>query len=142
MADRALYRLTYDGFRPFNTKAQDDMARVKLGDVVELKMTKVRNGGFHRLFFAMLRLISENSNPHISEAAALHYAKTAAGVGEFEPTGKGSELRFIPGSISFAAMDQVAFDAFVKSAIPPLVTRFMAGTAPEAVIREAMELAA
>jgi len=140
VTDRALYRLTYDGFRPFNTKAQDDMARVKLGDVVELKMTKVRNGGFHRLFFAMLRLISENSNPHITEAQALYLAKVGAGCGQWVDTGR-KEL-FAPDSISFAAMDQTAFDAFVKTAIPPLVARFMAGTAPEAVIREAMEFAA
>ena len=140
MTDRALYRLTYDGFRPFNTKAQNDMARVKLGDVVELKMTKVRNGGFHRLFFAMLRLISENSNPHITEEQALYLAKVGAGCGQWIDTGR--REMFAPGSISFAAMDQTAFDAFVKAAIPPLVTRFMAGTAPEAVIREAMELAA
>ena len=140
MADRALYRLTYDGFRPFNAKATEDMARVKLGDVVELRMTKVRNGGFHRLFFAMLRLISENSNPHITEEQALYLAKVGAGCGQWIDTGR--REMFCPGSISFAAMDQTAFDAFVKAAIPPLVTRFMAGTAPEAVIREAMELAA
>lgn len=140
MTDRALYRLTYDGFRPFNAKATEDMARVKLGDVVELKMTKVRNGGFHRLFFAMLRLISENSNPHITEEQALYLAKVGAGCGQWIDTGR--REMFAPGSISFAAMDQAAFDAFVKAAIPPLVTRFMAGTAPEAVIREAMELAA
>jgi hypothetical protein len=140
MADRALYRLTYDGFRPFNAKAQDETARCRLGDVVELKLTKVRNGGFHRLFFAMLRLISENSNPHISEEQALYLAKVGAGCGQWIDTGR-KEL-FAPGSISFASMDQVAFDAFVKVAIPPLVARFMAGTAPEAVICEAMELAA
>jgi len=139
MTDRALYRLTYDGFRPFNAKATEDMARVKLGDVVELRMTKVRNGGFHRLFFAMLRLISENSNPHITEEQALYLAKVGAGCGQWIDTGR--REMFCPGSISFAAMDQTAFDAFVKAAIPPLVTRFMAGTAPEAVIREAMELA-
>lgn len=140
MSDRALYRLTYDGFRPFNAKATEDMARVKLGDVVELRMTKVRNGGFHRLFFAMLRLISENSNPHITEDQALYLAKVGAGCGQWIDTGR--REMFCPGSISFAAMDQAAFDAFVKAAIPPLVTRFMAGTAPDAVIREAMELAA
>ena len=139
MTERALYRLTMDGFRPFNTKAQDETARCKLGDVVELKLTKVRNGGFHRLFFAMLRLISENSNPHITEEQALYLAKVGAGCGAWINTGR-KEL-FAPGSISFAAMDQTAFDEFVKAAIPPLVSRFMAGTAPEAVIREAMELA-
>ena len=141
MPDRALYRMTLDGFRPFNTKAQEEAARCKLGDIVELRMTKVRNGKFHRLYFAILRLISENSHPHISEVAALHFAKLATGCGEFVEDSRG-EKHFIPGSISFAAMDEAAFDEFVKASIPPLVGRFMRGTAPEAVIREAMEIAA
>jgi hypothetical protein len=138
MTDRALYRLTHDGFRPFNDKAQGDVARVKPGDVVELRMTKVRNGNFHRLFFAMLRLISENSDPHITEDQALYLAKVGAGCGQWIDTGR--REMFCPGSISFAAMDQGAFNAFVRAAIPPLVTRFMAGTAPDAVICEAMEI--
>ena len=140
MSDRALFRLTMDGFRPFNTKAQDEAARCKLGDIVEMRMVKVRNGKFHRLYFAILRLISENSNPHITEEQALYLAKVGAGCGQWVNTGR-KEL-FAPGSISFAAMDQAAFDDFVKASIPPLVARFMAGTAPEAVIREAMEIAA
>lgn len=142
MSDRHLFRFTMDGFRPFNDESQAFADRCKLGDIVELKPVRVRNGKFHRLFFAILKLISENSNPPISPKAALHYAKTAAGVGEFEPTGNGTELRFIPGSISFASMDQTAFDEFVKAAIPPLCHRFMRGTAPDAVIAEAMSLAA
>jgi hypothetical protein len=48
----------------------------------------------------------------------------------------------VPGSISFAKMDQAGFEAFVQSAIPPLVGRFMRGSAPETVINEAMALAA
>lgn len=142
MSERHLYRYTLDGFRPFNEAAQEQASKCRLGDVVELKPTRVRNGKFHRLYFAILNLISENSDPHISIAAALHYAKTAAGCGEFEPTGRGTELRFIPGSISFASMDQDAFEVFVKESIPPLVSRFMRGTAPEAVVREAMEITA
>lgn len=141
MSDRHLYRFTMDGFRPFNEKAQEQASKCKLGDIVELKPTRVRNGKFHRLYFAILKLISDNSEPHISPGAALHYAKTAAGVGEFEPTGKGSELRFIPGSISFAAMDQEAFDDFVKASIPPLCQRFLHGTAPDSVIAEAKAIA-
>ena len=138
--DRALYRLTMDGFQPFNEKAQDQASKCKLGEIVELKPTKVRNGKFHRKYFAILRLISENSNPHITEEQALHFAKVASGCGEFVIV-RGVEW-FVPGSISFAAMDQTAFDEFVKRSIPPVVTRFMNGTAPEAVIAEAMELAA
>ena len=141
MSDRPLFRLTPDGFRPYNDAAQEQVDRCKMGQVVSLNLTLVRNEKYHKLFFAILRLISDNSEPHISPKAALHYAKTAAGVGEFEPTGKGTELRFIPGSISFAKMDQQEFEAFVQASIPPLCARFMNGTAPETVIAEAMALA-
>lgn len=141
MADRHLFVFALDGFRPFNDEAQTFTARVKLGDIVELKPTRVRNGKFHRLFFAILKLISDNSNPHISPAAALHFAKIATGTGETVIDSRG-ERHFVPGSISFAKMDQAGFEAFVQSAIPPLVGRFMAGSAPETVIAEAMSLAA
>lgn len=135
-----LYRKTVSGFVPVNDEAREFHAKAKLGQEVELVGKMPRNIRFHRKYFAILNLISENSNPHISRAAALQYAKTAAGVGQLEPTGKGDEMRFIVGSISFAKMDQQAFDDFVKASIPPLVGRFMAGSSADDVIREAMEM--
>ena len=111
-----------------------------MGEIVELKPIKVRNGKYHRLFFAILKLISENSEPHISPKAALHFAKIASGTGETVTDSRGKTW-FIPGSISFAKMDQAEFGEFVQSAIPPLVGRFMVGSAPDDVIKEAMELA-
>jgi len=141
MSDRQLFQRGLTGFTPFNDDAQEYFASMKLGEIVELKGTKVRNGKYHRLFFAMLKLISDNSNPHISPKAALHFAKDATGTGEVVTDSRG-EKHFIPGSISFAKMDQQSFEAFVSMAIPPLVGRFMAGTAPEEVITEAMALAA
>lgn len=140
MADRHLFRLNFEGMVPFNDEAQSFVSRCKLGDIVELKPTRVRNGRFHRLFFAMLKLISDNSNPHITPETALYLAKVGAGCGDWITTPGGKEL-FVPGSISFAAMDQEAFDAFVKAAIPPLCLRFMNGSAADDVIAEAMSLA-
>ena len=137
---KQIYRRTLDGFIPANDDANEFFGKCKLGQLVTMDAKQSRNLKFHRLFFAILKLISENSNPHISEAAALHFAKLAAGVGEVVTDSRG-EKHFIPGSISFARMDQAAFDAFVQSAIPPLVGRFMQGTAPDAVIAEAMALA-
>jgi hypothetical protein len=141
MAERVLFRCALSGFIPFNEEGQEFFARCKLGEVVELKPTKVRNGNYHRLFFAILKLISDNSEPHINEKAALHFAKLASGTGEVVTDSRG-EKHFVPGSISFAKMDQAGFEAFVQSAIPPLVGRFMRGSAPETVINEAMALAA
>lgn len=141
MTDRAFFRKTLSGFAPFNEEAEDFAHRCKLGEVVELKGSRVRNEKFHRLFFAILKLISDNSNPHIGPKAALHFAKIAAGVGDVVTDSRG-EKHFVPGSISFAKMDQADFEAFVQSAIPPLVGRFMRGSAPDDVIAEAMELCA
>lgn len=141
MSERALFQRDFAGFRPINEEAEELFHRTKFGEIVELTGTKVRNGNYHRLFFAMLKLISENSNPHISPKAALHFAKIASGTGEVVTDSRG-ETHFIPGSISFAKMDQTAFEAFVQTAIPPLVGRFMRGTAPDALITEAMSLAA
>lgn len=139
--DRNLFQKTFNGYRPANDEAADFDARVKLGEIVELKPTKVRNGKFHRLFFAILKLISENSSPEITPKTALYFAKLATGTGDVVTDSRG-EGHFVPGSISFAKMDQVAFDDFVQRAIPPLCIRFMNGTAPDAVIAEAMSLAA
>lgn len=139
MADRSLFRLTMDGFIPFNTEAQEFTSACKMGDIVELKPTKVRKGRYHRLFFAMLKLISDNSEPHITPQAALYFAKLATGTGEVIKDSRGNS-HFVPGSISFAQMGQEDFEAFVKQAIPPLVGRFMAGSAPDIVIKEAMSL--
>lgn len=141
MSERILYQRSLSGFVPFNDEAQEFFSSLKHGEIVELKGAKVRNGKYHRLFFTMLKLISENSNPHISPKAALHFAKVATGTGEVVIDSRG-QSHFVPGSISFAKMDQQAFEAFVSMAIPPLVGRFMAGTAPKEVINEAMSLAA
>lgn len=140
MSERNLYRWTMDGFRPADGEAQEYCAKLKLGEIVELKPIKVRNGRYHSLFFVMLKLISDNSEPYISPKAALHFAKVATGTGEAVKDSKG-ETWFVPGSISFAKMDQAAFDEFVKVAIPALVGRFMVGTAPDDLIDEAMTLA-
>ena len=142
MADAApIFRRTVEGFVPADDGSQDFFAKTKLGQLVTLTPKRARGLSYHRLFFAMLRLVSENSNPHISEAAALHFAKMVTGTGEFVTDSRGREV-FVPGSISFAAMDQSAFKEFVQTAIPPLVGRFMVGTAPDDLIAEAMSLAA
>lgn len=141
MSDRPLFQRDWRGFVPANEEAEAFMKRFKFGEIAELNCTKVRNGKYHRMFFAMLRLISENSNPPISRKAALYFAKLATGTGEVIPDSKG-ENHFVPGSISFAKMDQAEFEAFVQQAIPPLVGRFMVGTAPQDLINEVMEMAA
>lgn len=140
MSDLLLYRRTLDGFVPFSDEASDYFSKIKLGEVCELRGRHIRNEKYHRLFFVMLKLISQNSNPHISTKAAKHFAKVATGTGEVVTDSRGNN-HFVPGSISFAKMGQEDFEAFVQTAIPALVGRFMVGTAPQDIINEAMSLA-
>ena len=135
----AIYKRTLDGFVPANDDAAAFAGKVKLGKLITLEGKQSRNLRFHRKYFAILKLISENSNPHIGTKAALHFAKLASGTGEFVKDSRG-ESHFVPGSISFAKMDEDAFQAFVQSSIPPLVGRFMQGSQSDDVINEAMEL--
>lgn len=138
--DKPIFRKTLEGFAPANDLAQEFYAKTKLGQLVTLKGERPRRIRYHRLYFAILKLISENSEPHLTPDAALYFAKVGAGCGEWIDTGH--KQLFVPGSISFASMDEEAFQAFVQASIPPLCARFMNGTAPDAVIAEAMAVAA
>lgn len=138
--DRPIFRRTYEGFLPANDMAQAFFAKCKLGELVTLEAKRPRRLRHHRLYFAILNLISDNSDPHITPDEALFFAKLASGTGRWIEDTKGRE-HFIPGSISFAKLDQDGFEAFVQASIPPLCKRFMHGTAPDAVIAEAMALA-
>ena len=95
MSDLLLYRRTLDGFVPFSDEANDYFSKIKLGEVCELKGKHIRNGKYHRLFFVMLQLISQNSNPHISTKAAKHFAKVATGTGEVVTDSRGNN-HFVP----------------------------------------------
>lgn len=138
--DRPIFRRTMEGLSPANDMAQAFFAKCKLGELVTLEAKRPRRLRYHRLFFAILNLISDNSDPHITPDEALFFAKLASGTGRWIEDTKGRE-HFIPGSISFASMDEDGFQEFVQSCIPPLTRRFMHGTAPDAVIAEAMSLA-
>lgn len=138
MSDRTWYKRTLSGFIPASPEAEAFFKDTPMGGLIELKGSRPRNAKYHRLFFAMLKLISENSEPAITPKRALYYAKMAADVGDWVPVKAG--VSFEPGSISFAKMDQAAFKSFVQSAIEPLCRRFLHGAAVEDVYAEAMSL--
>lgn len=138
MAERTWYKRTLSGFVPASDSASEFFKSCSPGQLVEMKGSRPRNAGYHRLFFAILDLIAENSEPEISPKRALYFAKMAADCGEWVSTKHG--LSFDPGSISFAKMDQTEFKDFVRTAIAPLCKRFLNGTAPDDVIAEVMSL--
>ena len=80
------------------------------GEIVSIELKRPRNLKHHRKFFAMLQIVLENQDYYKSLDDLLDVCKLAVGHCRTVMT-KHGPVR-IPESISFAAMDQSAFDAF------------------------------
>ena len=93
------------------------IVKMPIGTYIGLESKKIRNGQHHRKLFALVKLITENSENFETVAKALIAIKLVAG--HFEPfihpvTG---ELFDLPKSISYEEMEQDDFETFYKNAI-------------------------
>lgn len=147
MADveKALYQQTPFGFEPANELATDFHKGGKIGNLVELKGSRPRHPIFHRFWWRMLRTMSEHSEPFMSVKQLDFMAKVGTGTGQWHKVysakaGKQVPV-FLPGSISFAAMDQVQFRAFTKEAAEFLCSSFLPGVVPDDFLRDFERLA-
>jgi len=125
----------------------ESWSQIKNGDY-NFVITRPRNIKFHRKFFALLTVALDMQDQFQTMDTFLDAIKICAG--EFEahqirlPKIE-EELdgqRFVvlkPKSISFAKMDQTAFDAFYSRVIDALITNFCPGSTAEEMDRAAME---
>jgi hypothetical protein len=142
MAEPALYRRGLRGYEPANETALDFWNLGKPGEMVNLDGKRPRNPQFHRLWWAMLALMAQNSSPTMTAEQLNFMAKVATGTGEWVKNPRTGIPLFMPGSISFAAMDQAEFKRFVKQAATALCERFLPGVVPDELLGEFHELAA
>lgn len=87
------------------------------GELVKVKVTKARNLKHHRKFFSMLNLVLENQERFPTIDHLLTAVKIEAGFYDDVPIDLNGKLVYVPKSISFAKMDQLAFDDFYMRAI-------------------------
>lgn len=142
MAEPALYRRGLRGYEPANEAAMDFWNLGKPGEMVQLDGKRPRNPQFHRLWWAMLALVAQNSRPPMTAEQLNFMAKVATSTGEWVKNPRTGIPLFMPGSISFAAMDQRQFKQFVKTAATALCERFLPGVVPDVLLAEFQELAA
>ena len=143
--EKTLYRRTVRGFEPANDYADAWARSCKIGQVVELKGSKPRNGPFHALWWAILGDIAKHAtDPQTGTsftARQLHeLAKTGTGINQVRKvvspkTGEPVWIT-IPGRTDFAHMDQVEYERWVREAATFLTTNFLPGVAPEEVLHE------
>ena len=90
------------------------LRRLAQGEIAEVEITKPRNAAFHAKFFAMLQIILANQEGYQSIEDLLAVCKLRIGHTHKIQTAKG--VYEVPASISFSAMDDVAFGNFYDRA--------------------------
>ena len=102
----------------YDELGEDSLRHLAQGEIVEVELTHPRNPKFHRLFFALLTLVWNNlDDPAYPTVESLltevkiitgHYTRRNMVVdGKRYPV-------LTPNSISFAAMNDVEFEAFFQ----------------------------
>lgn len=102
---------------PVDDTGKDALASIGAGEIVRVKLSRPRNLGHHRKFFSMLQLVFENQERFPTIEHLLTAVKVEAGLYEDAPIDLNGRLVYVPKSISFAKMDQAAFDEFYLAAI-------------------------
>lgn len=122
---KGLFRKTIHGLSPHNQMGRDVMAKYALDDLVMVDVVKPRNLGHHRMYWALCQKVADNIDGEYSAELISDVLKLRSGHCTAVRT-KSGEV-FIPKSISFAAMDQLAFNEFFDRIVRVVCTEVLPG---------------
>lgn len=105
---------------PADIMADEFLATIKIGREVLVSIRRARNPRHHRLLFAALRKVVENTDRWADEETLLDELKLATGLAEIRVNLLTGKPYAVPASISFAAMDQLRFSQWFERATPIL----------------------
>ena len=111
--------------QPIDDAGEEILRHVGQGEIVALELVRERNLQHHRKLFVLLSTIFENQSAYKSLDDLLDVAKLSVGHCKAIQTKEG--LVKIPLSISFAAMDQDAFNAFYEKIVDWCVSTVIPG---------------
>lgn len=134
-------RVTDLGLVPMYDSDYDEKKRLKVGDTVLCSIKRPRNYEFFKKFWALLRLTVENL-PYLiqqqmqicSEEDMLRCLKIDLGL--YSTVWHGGKEIIVPGSISFALMDEEEFERFFNRAVDAILSTYLRGTDRDALIEE------
>ena len=132
--------IKHDGaLRPMSNAAAAVLGKIKQGAEVMVEVTRPRNIRHHRLFFALVQIIFNNQDRYESEEHLLTALKVALGHCETIVLQSGAPA-YIPKSIAFAKMDQVAFDGFFENACQVAIKHWLPTVTSEQLRDEVLEM--
>ena len=161
--------IAYDGkLTPATDEAEAWARKIKPGDIIEVDVVRPRSQSFHKLFFAMLKIVSDNIDGCTTESLlreikiGLKHTEIALiskhaimlAIEELLPSlPSAPPLAFfdailpdpvpcnIPKSISFSAMDQDTFSAFFTKAVDYIISDVLPGIDRDALTYEIYQMA-
>lgn len=126
---------TVSGLRATDATGIEILKRIGVGEMVRCEITKPRNLMHHKKFWALVNVFWAATGKWPTPYAVLLELKDALGYVDRQTLSTGRTLD-MPRSISFAKMDQIAFDDFYERSLKELCE--MAGGIPEEGLRQAV----
>ena len=126
---------------PVDDAGRATVAKLGKGEIVAITMRRPRNIGHHRKLFALLSLIHENQSRYPTVEDLLDAIKVHIGHCTTLKLKDGREV-YVPKSISFANMDQSAFEQFWDRIVDVVTTQIIPGLSRVDLERELMDLVA
>ncbi len=130
------------GLRPADAEAEKLWEKLGIGETVSCEVRRPRNVRHHRLYWALLNMVADNMGGEWKnfDTDALHnFVKLKTGhATPVRYPGAGDFVFWKPKSISFAAMDQEAFNSFFNRALDALV-EYVVPHIPKEELRAAVE---
>lgn len=134
---KGLFRRGEHGLVPLDDELPG-WKRIKPGDIVDIEYVRPRSQKFHRLLWALLKLVADNQEQYGMDEI-LDVVKI--GVGHTRVIAMPGDFVFrVPKSISFSSMDDDEFAAFFRSAVDYIISDLVPFNR-EALLREVYDLA-
>src|SRR5690606_1094517 len=111
---------------PADEDSEGHLKRFKRGAIFEAEVTMKRNGKHHRLGMLMLRMVFDNQSRIGDFESFLIEVKILTGCVDIH-IAQGGAVYYIPRSINFQAMDELAFSKWKDQAMTAVFEHFIPG---------------
>jgi len=137
MAAPLIMRKTLRGLEPANDLAADILRKVKLGDTVRVDIKRPRSLQWHKRYWVLVGMISDNSPYTPDEVHAL--IKLRCGCAKIIQERNGN-ITCIPDSIAFNKMDGIAWAQFWERVVDYVAADLLPGVPKETLASELAQL--
>ena len=132
------FRRELGALRPADDNANRLLSKLKLGALVMVEIRRPRNAKHHRKWWVLVQLIADNLEGHYPAERISDLIKVR--IGHVTRIRTMSGVTELPKSISFASMDQTAFEDFYDRAIAYICSDLLPGLDRDDLTREVLAL--